>query len=226
MSSTKANNRPEEGGDHLTWYKTHLPWKAWMTAVTAHTHTHLNSTTKSLDPQTSIWKSEKGVKTCPHFPKISSHWQLKLVLTKPAMCATHTHKHICSGVDADAWRFNKERAHNWLSLKLAVSAAKALYSTALAARLCQHSTSCLPFSPTAGCRRQITTAQSMLGDKSATKCAGAPVVPGAAWCCISQYYYLQWCSPNNLMQEWKGEWRRKWENNRLMCLWYSQVKVY
>lgn len=65
-------------------------------------------------------------------------------------------------------------------LKLALSTAKALYNAAVTPRLCQRSTSCLRFIPTAGCRRQITTAQSMLGDKSATKCAGAPVVPVAA----------------------------------------------
>lgn len=57
----------------------------------------------------------------------------------------------------------------WLSLKLALRAAKAPYNTALTAWLCQHNTSCLQFNLAAGCRRQITTAQSMLGDKSTEK---------------------------------------------------------
>lgn len=69
---------------------------------------------------------------------------------------------------------------SWLSLKLAVRAAKAPYNVALTARQCQRNTSCLQFNLAAGCRRQITSAQSMLGDKSSEKCAGAPVAPVAS----------------------------------------------
>lgn len=51
---------------------------------------------------------------------------------------------------------------------------------ALTAWQCQRNTSCLQFNLAAGCRRQITSAQSMLGDKSSEKCAGAPVAPVAS----------------------------------------------
>lgn len=68
----------------------------------------------------------------------------------------------------------------WLSLKLAVRAAKAPRNVASTAWQRQRNTSCLQFNLAAGCRRQITSAQSMLGDKSSEKRAGAPVAPFAS----------------------------------------------
>lgn len=130
-----------------------------------------------------------------------------LYLLFSSLCDTLTH------TEQLRWCFNNERECSWLSLKLALSAAKALYSKALAAWMCQHSTSCLLFRPRAGCRHQITTTQSMLGDKRATKCASASIVPVVAWCGISQCYCWEWYS---LSQPYMREKEDMMEKHRLV----------
>lgn len=88
-----------------------------------------------------------------------------------------SHTQTITGMDA---LMSPHLEHSWLSLKLAMRAAKAPHNMALTAWQCQRNTSCLQFNLAAGCRRQITSAQSMLGDKSSEKRAGAPVAPVAS----------------------------------------------
>ena len=121
-----------------------------------------------------------------------------------------------------AWYHDSERAHSWLSLKLTLKDAP--YNTASTARQCRRSTSCLQFNLTAGCRRQITTVQSTWGDKSATKCGGAPVTPAILVMWHQSILFSVLLKKKNLAHERERE--RKWKGKRCSQHTYAIILLF